>query len=641
MCSFNKFLLLYFLSLNVLFGNNNLSLVPIIKDGKYDSIYNSLEKNKIYVQDPIGSKKKAQLLVKLSETNLQKIKSLKILGSIYQLTGNTDSSIYCFQKKLEIVKKDYLYTTDYYQAVIDYVNSASDTMESSDLVKMLTEAMSKIDEKKNGRELGIMCSLLGDIFMKNKDFKKAEHYYDKSSKLLTDTDSYFNYYTRKAYMNISRNQFSKAKTDFESAIKIVNDNSSYKYAFILYNLGYTNYRLKNFDLAKKNLIESLALQKKYNFNNLNSSTYVYLSLVEKVAQNYVAEKKYLDAAKSLSENDLNSLKSIYMGYCDYYSRMHDIDNEQIYSDLYTMVDDSINNIETQKVKLKLESIYQLKENRKKLALQQSVIEKESKLKTFYLLSAFVLFIFSILIYWVWRKKFNAQKQLNENQISLHEQSLKLMQENQRTEIIKEKIKAKIEERGKLSLELHDGIANEIASLKLSISEEENLDQEKIKFVVNKIDKIYNEVRDLSHELDPDNIADVEFSQLVNNLCSLTEKNGLKTEKNILISKNIDELDENILVNIYRIIQEAINNTIKHAYATELKIDIIESEDELYLAIKDNGKGFSVSSSKPGIGLKNIQKRVNSLSGICDISNSSFGTTVAVRIPKNQLQIKVA
>ncbi|MDI9309829.1 MAG: hypothetical protein QM535_06410, partial [Limnohabitans sp.] len=409
MGSFNKFLLFYFLSLNVLFGNNNLFLAPIIKDGKYDSIYNSLDKNKIYTQDPVGSKKKAQLLVKLSETNLQKLKSLKILGSIYYLTGNTDSAIYCFQKKLEIAKKDYLYSTDYYQAVIDYVNSASDTMDSSDLVKMLTEAMSKIDEKKNGKELGNMCSILGDIFMKNKDFEKAELYYDKSSKLLTDTDSYFNYYTRKAYMNISRNQFSKAKTNFESAIKIVNDNSSYKYAFILYNLGYTNYRLKNFDLARKNLIESLALQKKYNFNNLNSSTYVYLSLVEKVAQNYVAEKKYLDAAKSLSENDLNSLKSIYMGYCDYYSRMHDIDNEQIYSDLYTMVDDSINSIETQKVKLKLESIYQLKENKKQLALQQSVIEKESKLKTFYLISAFVLLIFSILIFWVWRKKFKTQK----------------------------------------------------------------------------------------------------------------------------------------------------------------------------------------------------------------------------------------
>ena len=305
------------------------------------------------------------------------------------------------------------------------------------------------------------------------------------------------------------------------------------------------------------MIESLALQKKYNFNNLNSSTYVYLSLVEKVAQNYVAEKKYLDAAKSLSENDLNSLKSIYMGYCDYYSRMHDIDNEQIYSDLYTMVDDSINSIETQKVKLKLESIYQLKENKKQLALQQSVIEKESKLKTFYLISAFVLLIFSILIFWVWRNKFKTQKKLNENQISLHEQSLKLMQENQRTEIIKEKIKAKMEERGKLSLELHDGIANEIASLKMSISSEKELDQAKIESVINKVDKLYNEVRNLSHDLDPDNIADVEFSQLVDNLCLMTEKNGLKTEKNILISKNVDDLDENILINIYRIIQEAI------------------------------------------------------------------------------------
>ena len=69
------------------------------------------------------------------------------------------------------------------------------------------------------------------------------------------------------------------------------------------------------------------------------------------------EKKYLDDAKPLAEGDLSTLKAIYQAYADYYSRTHDFDKEQKYADLYGKADDSINNIESQKTKLKLESLY--------------------------------------------------------------------------------------------------------------------------------------------------------------------------------------------------------------------------------------------------------------------------------------------
>ncbi|NJM79904.1 MAG: hypothetical protein HC854_10335 [Flavobacterium sp.] len=101
-----------------------------------------------------------------------------------------------------------------------------------------------------------------------------------------------------------------------------------------------------------------------------------------------------------------------------------------------------------------------------------------------------------------------------------------MLENQRTEIIKEKIKAKLEERSKLSLELHDGIANDIGALKVSLTNDNVFNAINISSIVNKIDKLYNEVRDWSHDLNPDKILDIEFSQLINSLCEIAEKKEL-------------------------------------------------------------------------------------------------------------------
>lgn len=602
-------------------------------DKYFDSIRKVVHDN--FFDNPTGVKKDAIFLVKIAKSIDQKEQALHLLGYVYDLTGNVDSARYCLDNRLNITKKHFSNTITHYQAVIDYANWGMEYVDSTVLTELLTTTLSNLDAKSNKREYGLMCLLLGDVFYKNKDYKKTEYYYDKSSKMLSGKYAQSDYYERKGKLNIAKNNFELAQKYFLKAIEIINNKTNFASVGNMNYLGYINYRLKKFQTAKEILNKSLSLQKKYDYSYLKSNTYLYLSYLEKESKNYENEKKYLDSAKAHYDGDLLFLKDLNLAYSDFYSRTHDFDKEKQYGNLYTKTLDSINNVESLKTRLRFESLFQLKENKKELYLQKKILEKESLLKKVYLFSAFILLLLGVGIIWIFYKKFKTQKKLNKNQYHLHEQTLKLMQENQRTEIIKEKIKAKIEERGKLSMELHDGIASEIGALKLTISDGQKLDKENMDSLILKIDKLYNEVRNLSHDLDPDNIAFVEFSQLVNNLCLITEKSGLKTTKNIFISRTIDELDEKILVNIYRILQEAINNTIKHAFATEVQIDVIESEEELYFSVKDNGKGFGNSSTKIGIGLKNIQKRVNSLNGICDISNSSIGTTIAIKIPKNQ------
>lgn len=632
MCQTKFIIVLLFYCISLVSAQTN----PSLPDKKFNKYFDSLKisvSNRFF-NDPNGTKKDALHLFKIAKSRQQRVESLHLLGYVYDLTGKVDSAKYCLENRLALTSKYFLNTPRHYQAVIDYTNWGMEYIDSTVLVELLTKTMSNLDANKNKKDLALMSMLLGDVFLRDKEFEKANFYYEKSFKELDSKLATIDYYERKGNLNIAKNNFKEAKANFEKAIAILNNKTVFVYVGYLKALGYINYRLKDFEQARKKLNESLELQRKFNYSNLNSETFLNLSYLEKEAKNYSAEKKYLDSARVNNDGDLLLMKDINFAYSDYYSRRNDFDNEKHFFTLYTKNLDSINNRERNKAKLKMESLYQLKESKKELFLQEKILEKESTLKKVYLVSSFALFVLTIIIFWIFYKKFKTQKKLNKNQDSLHEQTLKLMQENQRTEIIKEKIKAKLEERGKLSLELHDGIANEIGALKLTISDEKILTKKEIDSIVTKIDKLYNEVRNLSHDLDPDNIADVEFSQLVNNLCLIIEKSGIKTIKNIFISKNVDDLDERILLNIYRILQEAINNTLKHASATEIQVDVMDTEEELFMRVKDNGVGFSNNVSKPGIGLKNIEKRVSLLNGKYEISNSSNGTTIDIRIPKN-------
>jgi signal transduction histidine kinase len=99
--------------------------------------------------------------------------------------------------------------------------------------------------------------------------------------------------------------------------------------------------------------------------------------------------------------------------------------------------------------------------------------------------------------------------------------------------------------------------------------------------------------------------------------------------------HLDErLDQHIEINIYRIIQETISNILKHAHATEIILQINRLEDDLLLIVEDNGTGFEIDATeRPGIGLKNIQSRVDTLYGNLHIdSRKGKGTIITIEIP---------
>ncbi len=619
---YNIAFIVFFLCQNVLGQDTNANEFQVIAEREAE----------IFLKSPLEAKKQALFLNELAVTNKEKIIAYHYLGNIYEITGKVDSARYYFQKQLNLSKEFFYGNEIYYQSFIDYVNWGKNYLDSNVLIDNLTKVLLQINTTEFPKQKKAMYLLMCDLLLKQNELEKANDYIEKAFTIIEGDIINEQYYLRKGEIAVNGRNYLIAKENFILGLEFFNDKEVYNYALFLNKLGYVYLLLGDINNSNQYLYESLYYQNKNGFLNLSSNTYLNLYYLSKVQQNDRLERFNLDKALETNKGDVQTLKNIYLAYKEYYSGKGDLvsSNENLLK--FNKINDSISNAEKVNLGIVLESKFRLRENKKELELKEKIIQKELKFRTFLIIGFIVLTVLLIGLIGLYFLKLKAQKKLRNNQKLLHEEQLKFMLENQRTEIIKEKVKAKLEERSKLSLELHDGIANDIGALKVSLTNDNMFNATNINLIVDKIDKLYNEVRDWSHDLNSDKILDIEFSQLINSLCIITEKNGIKTTKNILITEKINTLDDSFLLNIYRILQETINNVLKHANATEIQLDIIQLDTELLLIIKDNGVGFSVNAIKTGIGLKNIEKRVDSLNGKLNIISSGNGTTIDIKLP---------
>lgn len=591
-----------------------------------------LEVSKHFFTNPNYVLKKAQYLKKIAKNNKEKSIAYQYLGYIYDLTDKSDSARYYFYKRLELNKTYFKNTNLYFQSVIDYSNWGFNYVDSFELVKLLTENISSINSPKFNQEKGLMYMLLGDIMLRDGEFEKANNYFDKSFELIKGKFVKADYYMRKANVQNKKGNFVQSKQYLLKGLNSFQEKNIFTFPLYLQKLGEVNIYLKKFDEAEKNLKEGLVIQKKLNFNALNSESFLFLSYLSKAKSDFKLEKSYLDLALENNQGDLYVLKDIYISYKEYYSRFGDVDNEQKFITAFKKINDSISSIERAKLKTDIESRFLLNESQRELKLKENIIQKDARIKQQYFAGFILLIITSIIVIYFYKQKINSEKKNRINEQLLHEEQLNFMFESQKNEILKEKIKAKLEERSKLSLEIHDGIASQIGALKLLMSTNNEISKTSLDDMISKLDDLYQDTRKLSHELDPDTISDIEFTQLIDNLLSILEKAGIRTTKNIYITNRIQYLNESILINIYRILQELCNNIIKHAEANEVEIEILEEINKLVIIIKDNGKGLKSQEVLKGIGFKNIRKRINDLNGELININLKKGLGFKIEIP---------
>lgn len=212
-------------------------------------------------------------------------------------------------------------------------------------------------------------------------------------------------------------------------------------------------------------------------------------------------------------------------------------------------------------------------------------------------------------------------QLNNEKTSLELNSKKIL------------IEAQEKDRERISRDLHDGLGALLTTIKLKMENSGLFSgNEEMKEL---IERTISETRSLARNLMPSVLRDFGLNEALEQLIDdIQHGSSIRVHYFNELERSEVRLEKEKQVYIYRIVQEAFNNAIKHSQCTELQLSVTVFDDHIALFVKDNGVGFDVTrkSEFPGLGLRNIEERVRVMNGILYIESDTTGTGIEIEIP---------
>lgn len=198
---------------------------------------------------------------------------------------------------------------------------------------------------------------------------------------------------------------------------------------------------------------------------------------------------------------------------------------------------------------------------------------------------------------------------------------------------------RVKEKKRVAQELHDGVLGRMFGVRMNLDSLNKIHDESASVQRNsyltELKNIEQDIREISHDLNR------EKSELINNFVAIVD-NLFEEQKKTFSTKLVSNIDSTIKwetisnavkINLYRIVQESLQNINKYANASIVKIEFKKETDNLFLQISDDGIGFNVNRGKKGIGLQNMVSRINECKGTFEIkSKKGDGTIITVTVP---------
>lgn len=189
----------------------------------------------------------------------------------------------------------------------------------------------------------------------------------------------------------------------------------------------------------------------------------------------------------------------------------------------------------------------------------------------------------------------------------------------------------------ISREIHDNIGQKLTLAKLYLNtvdfDNANKAMLQVNSSVNIIGEVITDLSDLSHSMSSEILTEKGFVKAIEAELLQLERSGIY-KTTISVRGYPDFMEPSNELILFRMVQEVLNNIVKHAAATLINIDLFKDNNILTVNIHDNGKGFNVTETRYGTGLQNIKKRALMLKGnVAITSSNSGGTDIKIEIPK--------
>ena len=586
--------------------------------------------------------------------DIQEVSALYALGNLSNITGDYKNTIKYSSEAISLLHKFkiekglaacYNIMASAYKHLGEYPKAIDYFMQCLSYSEKTNDKIQEANAYQN----------IATLYLLQKEYKKSAENLDRAANLyreLGDDDGVLTTLFNFANILKEEGKFDQARTHYKTILDYrEREGNKAVIAYVNINLSQMLVEEERCGEAVVALKKTLALLKELKFHSDIAIVLNDLGLCEaKLGHKKEAINYFKEALAIGDEQSLSVYKSdIYKNLAQLYQEEKNFEKalEFYQKGVATVADQKT--LDKEKYVAKIQEGYetQLKEARILL------LEKEQKLSEVELQkveltvkrqrivrNAFIAgFILVLIILMILRlsyvKRLRIQKELNLQQEENAKQKITDMMKDHKLSVIERYQEGQDEERSRLAREIHDGIGSDLAGIKIAFEHytENHKDELQSKRIANAINNACVDVRSLSHQLHPLSFSKIGFTSFLTDFIDqITKKSKLDIQAYFFPEEDIDKLPAELLADAYRIVQELINNILKHAEATKADVQLTKHEDHLNIVITDNGKGF-IKNKKQGIGLRNIKERLQKIKGTLDIdSGSSHGTSITIDIP---------
>ncbi|MBK6964827.1 MAG: sensor histidine kinase [Bacteroidales bacterium] len=567
--------------------------------------------------------------------------SNNLMGVVFDIKSEYDSALFYYQQSVKYSKE-----TGYLKILASAYNNIGMVHKSrgnfSPAIKAYYDALKIFERQHNEKEIGNAYNNLGLVYSELKQYQTALEFHQKSLEIRKKINDKYGIGASLTNLGLTYSELNdneKSLDFYLRSLRIKEEiGDKYGLGILLDNLALIYMDKKDY----KKALDMYGRSARYHreVEDFNGLVYNYINrgMAYLRIKDYLKSEDMIDSARIIATEVKSTarLAKVYAAYALIYGNSGNYFKAYRSYLVLDSLKDSLYSENMSRSTAEMRTLYETekkegeilllqKENRiKSLEIAQQKIRNRNQL----MIAAIILLVsVSGVTLWYIRSKYRLKVEAE------HEK--RLLQKEAYSAVVK----AEEDERKRIAMELHDGLGQLLSAARLNVSVLEDIaGKEDIVVVQNAeslIDQAITDLRNISHNLMPSALIRLGLVAALHDMAS--KINSGKQVKVRIETSGVDHrLQEDFEIALYRVVQEAVNNILKHAGASTISINLIKEGENLKLNISDDGKGMpehALKNSK-GIGWEDIRSRVSLFNGNMKLySNPGEGTHININFSK--------
>ncbi|WP_349316285.1 sensor histidine kinase [Chitinophaga sp. MM2321] len=553
---------------------------------------------------------------------------------IQDMRGEYLQSLYMVEQAV-IIYKSLRDTTNQMRAISYCGNEYQQVSNFPAAAERYLEALKLADAAGDSLFAGIMTNNLASVFITLEDYKKGFEYANRAYQHGVRINSKRRMASALVNMGTSASRlkrYEEGEGYFKKAMQLGRQIGDSTYVLDgLINTASIYSDQDKHDLALSQYETALTVSQK--FPAPDYLTYIYLGYGQELfkTKKYAAADTFIKKAITLAKQNQagDELRLAYLTASDIQAEQGQYQRAFDLRKSYEALNDSLVGNTTRRNVQQMEMQYQSEKKdrdltEKKLQLTQKDLQLQQK--NMWIVIFLVSVVLSlVLIFYGWQRL--------KHRHHLQQQQLQTLEIEKTVQVLEAMMQGEEKERTRLSKDLHDGVGGLLSAVKMhfgALKHERTFLQSDTGFnhALGMLDDAIGEVRKTAHNLMPELLARMGLAEALHYYCR-NVSHSKKLSINFYTSGNMQRFKGNFELSVYRIVQELINNIIKHSHATEALVQLTQHDQLLTITVEDNGIGFQHAAAlNSGMGLNNLQSRIKALNGHLELDASTGRGTTA-------------